>query len=51
MAKFSYLAKSQDGKSRQGFIIAVNEDIALTDLQSKGLIVISLKNTNNTNTG
>jgi type IV pilus assembly protein PilC len=46
MAKFSYLAKSQDGKSRQGIIIAVNEDIALTDLQSKGLIVISLKNTN-----
>jgi type II secretory pathway component PulF len=46
MAKFSYLAKSQDGKSRQGFINAVNEDIALTDLQSKGLIVISLKNTN-----
>jgi type II secretory pathway component PulF len=47
MAKFSYLAKSQDGKSRQGFINAVNEDVALTGLQSKGLIVISLKNTNN----
>ncbi len=46
MAKFSYLAKSQDGKSRQGFINAVNADIALTNLQSKGLIVISLKNTN-----
>jgi type II secretory pathway component PulF len=47
MAKFSYLAKSQDGKSRQGFINAVNEDVALTGLQSKGLLVISLKNTNN----
>lgn len=46
MAKFSYLAKSQDGKSRQGFINAVNADIALTNLQSKGLIVISLENTN-----
>lgn len=45
MAKFSYLAKSQDGQSKQGFINAVNEDVALTALQSKGLVVISLKNT------
>jgi type IV pilus assembly protein PilC len=46
MIKFSYLAKSQNGRTVQGFITALNEDIAITDLQSKGLIIISLKNTN-----
>ncbi len=46
MLKFSYLAKSQSGSTIQGFITAPNEDIAITDLQSKGLIIISLKNTN-----
>jgi type IV pilus assembly protein PilC len=45
MLKFSYLAKSQSGSTVQGFITAPNEDIAITDLQSKGLIIISLKNT------
>ena len=46
MLKFSYLAKSQSGSTIQGFITAPNEDIAITDLQSKGLIIISLKSTN-----
>lgn len=44
MAKFNYLAKSQDGTSRKGTVTASNEDIALGTLQSNGLTVISLQN-------
>lgn len=46
MVKFSYLAKSQNGNTVKGIIGAPNEDVAITDLQSKGLIVISLKDIN-----
>lgn len=47
MPKFTYLAKTRDGITKQGIVTASNEDIALTALQSKDLIVISLQNNNN----
>ena len=42
MPKFTYLAKTKDGITKQGMVTASSEDIALTALQSKDLIVISL---------
>lgn len=42
MPKFTYLAKTKDGITKQGTVTASNEDIAITALQSKDLIVISL---------
>lgn len=47
MAKFTYLAKTKDGSVKQGSITASSEDIALSVLQNKEFIVISLKNINN----
>lgn len=44
MAKFTYLAKTKDGLVKQGVVTASNEDVALTALQGKELIVISIKN-------
>ena len=43
MAKFTYLAKTKDGAVKQGIVTASSEDVALSALQSKDLIVISLK--------
>jgi type IV pilus assembly protein PilC len=43
MAKFTYLAKTKDGAVKQGVVTASSEDVALSALQSKDLIVISLK--------
>jgi type IV pilus assembly protein PilC len=45
MAKFTYLAKTKDGLTKQGVVTASNEDTALSALQSKELIVISLQDT------
>ena len=45
MAKFTYLAKTKDGAVKQGIVTASSEDVALSALQSKDLIVISLKDT------
>lgn len=47
MSKFTYLAKTKDGITKQGIVTASNEDIALTALQSKDLIVISINNIDN----
>lgn len=46
MAKFSYIAKSQDGTTKQGVITGSNEDVVLATLQSKGLIVVALNDVN-----
>jgi type IV pilus assembly protein PilC len=46
MAKFTYLAKTKDGVTKQGMVTASNEDSALSALQGKDLIVISLQNIN-----
>jgi type IV pilus assembly protein PilC len=43
MAKFNYIAKTSSGENKKGIINAVSEDLALTSLQSHGLIVISLQ--------
>lgn len=43
MAKFTYLAKTKDGIVKQGIVTASNEDVALSALQGKELIVISIK--------
>lgn len=43
MAKFTYLAKTKDGITKQGIVTASGEDSALSALQSKDLIVISLQ--------
>lgn len=45
MAKFTYLAKTRDGVVKQGIVTASNEDVALSALQGKDLIVISIKDT------
>lgn len=45
MAKFTYLAKTKDGIVKQGIVTASNEDVALSALQGKELIVISIKDT------
>jgi len=46
MAKFTYLAKTKDGVTKQGIVTASNEDSALSALQGKDLIVISLQDIN-----
>jgi|694.fasta_scaffold07916_15 type IV pilus assembly protein PilC len=46
MAKFKYLAKTKDNILKQGVVDASTEDSALTALQSKDLIVISLQDIN-----
>lgn len=46
MPKFKYLAKTKDGVTKQGIFTASSEDIALTALQGKDLIVISLQDIN-----
>jgi type IV pilus assembly protein PilC len=46
MAKFTYLAKTKDGVTKQGIVTASNEDSALSALQGKELIVISLQDIN-----
>jgi type IV pilus assembly protein PilC len=46
MAKFTYLAKTKDGVTKQGIVTASNEDSALSALQGKDLIVISLQDVN-----
>jgi type IV pilus assembly protein PilC len=46
MAKFTYLAKTKDGVTKQGVITASSEDSALSALQGKDLIVISLQDIN-----
>jgi len=46
MAKFTYLAKTKDGVTKQGVVTASNEDSALSALQGKDLIVISLQDIN-----
>ena len=51
MSKFTYIAKTKDGVTKQGIITASNEDIALTTLQNKDLIVVSLKNPNQSKFG
>ena len=51
MSKFTYIAKTKDGVTKQGIITASNEDIALTTLQNKDLIVVSLKNPNQSRFG
>ena len=43
MAKFTYLAKTKDGVTKQGIVTASSEDSALSALQGKDLIVISLQ--------
>lgn len=43
MAKFTYLAKTKDGVTKQGVVTASSEDSALSALQGKDLIVISLQ--------
>jgi type IV pilus assembly protein PilC len=45
MAKFTYIAKTKDGITKQGIVTASNEDSALSALQGKELIVISLQDT------
>jgi type II secretory pathway component PulF len=42
MATYQYQAKNRQGETKQGTINAVNEEVALTTLQSHGLTVISL---------
>lgn len=44
MATYQYQAKNRQGETKKGTINAVNEDVALTTLQSHGLTVISLAN-------
>lgn len=51
MSKFTYIAKTKDGVNQQGTITASNEDIALSTLQNKDLIVISLKDLNQSKLG
>ncbi|MEY2985989.1 MAG: hypothetical protein RJB24_218, partial [Candidatus Parcubacteria bacterium] len=46
MAKFTYLAKTKDGVTKQGIVTASSEDSALSALQGKDLIVISLQDVN-----
>lgn len=46
MAKFTYLAKTKDGLTKQGIVTASSEDSALSALQGKDLIVISLQDIN-----
>lgn len=46
MAKFTYLAKTKDGVTKQGIVTASSEDSALSALQGKDLIVISLQDIN-----
>ncbi len=46
MAKFTYLAKTKDGVTKQGVVTASSEDYALSALQGKDLIVISLQDIN-----
>ena len=46
MKKFTYLAKTKDGVTKQGIVTASSEDSALSTLQGKDLIVISLQDTN-----
>jgi type IV pilus assembly protein PilC len=46
MAKFTYLAKTKDGVTKQGIVTASTEDSALSALQGKDLIVISLQDVN-----
>jgi len=46
MKKFTYLAKTKDGVTKQGIVTASSEDSALSALQGKDLIVISLQDTN-----
>lgn len=42
MAVFTYTAIDQDGNQRQGTIDAVGEDVAITALQRRGLIISSI---------
>ncbi|NBP56362.1 type II secretion system F family protein [bacterium] len=46
MPKFTYLAKTKDGAQKQGIVTASSEDYALSALQGKDLIVISLQDIN-----
>lgn len=46
MAKFTYIAKTKDGITKQGMVNASSEDSALSVLQGKDLIVISLQDIN-----
>lgn len=47
MAKFTYLAKTKDGVTKQGVVTSSSEDSALSALQGKDLIVISLQDISN----
>lgn len=43
MAKYTYIAKTKEGVTKQGLVTAPNEELALTLLQSKELLVISIQ--------
>lgn len=45
MATFSYTAVDQQGQAREGTIQAVNEDVAISALQRRGLIVSAIDST------
>ena len=48
MATYSYTAVDREGQAREGTIDAVNEDVAISALQRRGLIVSSIGSTEQT---
>lgn len=45
MPKYAYYAKTRAGEQKKGYVTAISEDTAVSTLQSHGLIVISVQNT------